>query len=92
MRPLGLGEHGSITVVRERGRHVAYLRYRDYAGKGHRAKRTGRSKAEASRKVLKAVRDGLGQQGDGEFTRKSTLEEAAKGWLAMFEGSYDAEC
>jgi hypothetical protein len=65
---------------------VAYLRYRDSAGKGHRVKRTGRSRAEASRKVLKAVRDALGAHGEGEFTRRSTVDEAARGWLVMFEG------
>ena len=86
MRPLGLGEHGSISITREGGRYVAYLRFRDYAGKGHRVKRTGRSKAEASRMVLKAVRDALSAHGEGELTRKSTLEEAARRWLVMFEG------
>ena len=32
MRVLGLGERGQVTVVREGGRHVAYVRYRDFAG------------------------------------------------------------
>ena len=36
--------------------------------------------------MLKAVRDALGAHGEGEFTRKSTLEEAAREWLVMFEG------
>jgi hypothetical protein len=35
MKPLGLGEHGSISITREGGHYVAYLRYRDHAGKGH---------------------------------------------------------
>ena len=86
MKPMGLGEHGSISITREGGRYVAYLRYRDYAGKGHRVKRADRSKAEASRRVLKAVRDALGAHGEGELNRKSTLDEAARGWLVMFEG------
>jgi len=86
MKPLGLGEHGGISITREDGGYVAYVRYRDYAGRGRRIKRRGRSKAEASRNVLKAVREALGADGDGEFTARSTLEEAARGWLRMFEG------
>ena len=65
---------------------MAYLRYRDYAGKGHRLKRAGRSKAEASHRVHKAVRDALGAHDEGELNRKSTLDEAARAWLVMFEG------
>lgn len=86
MKPLGLGEHGGISITREDGGYVAYVRYRDYAGRGRRIKRRGRSKAEASRNVLKAVREALGADGDGEFTARSTMEEAARGWLRMFEG------
>jgi hypothetical protein len=51
-----------------------------------RIKRRGRSKAEASRNVLKEVREAPGADGNGEFTARSTLEEAARGWLRMFEG------
>jgi integrase len=86
MKPLGLGEHGGLTVVREGSGYVAYVRYRDYTGRGKRVKRSGRSKAEASRNVLKAVRAALGAASDGEFTAKSTLEEAARSWLVAFEG------
>jgi len=86
MKPLVLGEHGGITITREGNSYVAYVRYRDYAGRGHRVKRNGRSKAEASRNVLKAVREALGSDGDAELDRRSTLDEAARGWLAMFEG------
>ena len=32
MKPLGLGEHGGLTIVREGRAFVAYLRYRDYSG------------------------------------------------------------
>src|SRR5690349_10526367 len=86
VKPLGLGEHGGITVVREGSSHVAYVRYRDYSGRGRRLKRSGRSKAEASRNVLRAVREALGADGDGEFSPRSLLEDAASGWLATFEG------
>ncbi len=89
MKPLGLGEHGGISITREGRSYVAYVRYGDYAGRGHRVKRSGRSKAEASRNVMKAVREALGADNDGEFTPKSTLTDAAKGWLVMFEGLVD---
>jgi integrase len=86
MKPLGLGEHGGISITREDGGYVAYVRYRDYAGRGRRIKRRGRSKAEASRNVMKALKDALNGQADAEFTARSTLEDAARGWLQMFEG------
>ena len=86
MKPLGLGEHGGLTVVREGRAFVAYLRYRDYSGRGRRIKRSGRSRAEASREVLKAVKQALGAVGGDEFTARSTFHEATTGWLAMFAG------
>jgi len=66
MKPLGLGEHGGLTIVREGRAFVAYLRYRDYSGRGRRIKRSGRSRAEASREVLKAVKQALGADGGDE--------------------------
>lgn len=89
MKPLGLGEHGGISIVREANGYVAYVRYRDYAGRGRRIKRRGRSKAEASRNVLKAVREALNANGDGELSKSTTFEDAAAGWLRMFEGQVD---
>ena len=90
MKPLGLGEHGGITVIREGSGYVAYVRYRDYAGRGRRLKRSGPSKAAASRNVLRAVREVLGADGDGEISRTSTLQDAARGWLSMFAGLVDS--
>jgi hypothetical protein len=78
-----------LTIVREGRAFVAYLRYRDYSGRGRRIKRSGRSRAEASREVLKAVKQALGADGDDEFTARNTLNEAAKGWLAMFAGQVE---
>ena len=85
MKVLGLGERGQVTVVREGGRHVAYVRYRDFTGRMRRVKRTGRSKAEASRLVLQAATDALERDGDDQFTVRSTFSEAAAAWLVMFE-------
>lgn len=34
MKPRGLGEHGGISITREDGGYVAYVRYRDYSGRG----------------------------------------------------------
>ena len=81
MKPLGLGEHGGISITREDGSYVAYVRYRDFGGRGRRIKRRGRSKAEASRNVMKALKDALNAQADAEFTARSTLEDAAR-WRA----------
>jgi hypothetical protein len=92
MKPLGLGEHGGLTIVREGRAFVAYLRYRDYSGRGRRIKRSGRSRAEASREVLRAVKQALGADGDDQFTARNTLNEAAKGWLAMFAGQVEPGC
>ena len=50
MTPLGLGEHGGLRIVREGRAFVAYLRDRDYSGRGPRIKRSGRSRAEASQR------------------------------------------
>jgi integrase len=86
MKPLGLGEHGGLSVIREGSGYVAYLRYRDYSGRGRRLKRSGRSRAEASRNVLKAVREALGASGEGEFSPRSTFHDAAISWLSTFEG------
>ena len=89
MRPLGLGEHGGITITTGAGGYVAYVRYRDFSGRGHRIKRRGRSKAEASRNVLGAVRAAMTADRDGELTASATLEEAARGWIAAFESLVD---
>jgi hypothetical protein len=86
MKPLGLGEHGGLTVVREGSGFVAYLRYRDHAGRGHRLKRAGKSRAEASRRALKAYSDALGITGSADFTARSTFDDASRLWLTAFEG------
>ena len=67
-------------------RLVRVVRYRDHSGRGHRLQRRGRSRAEASRNVLAAVRLALNASGDEEFTSRSTVQEAAAGWLSVFEG------
>lgn len=90
MKPLGLGEHGGLSVVREGSSFVAYLRYRDHAGRGHRLKRAGKSRAEVSRRALKAYSDALGMTGSADFTARSTLDEASALWLVAFEGQVPA--
>lgn len=88
MKPLGLGEHGGLSVVREGSSFVAYLRYRDHAGRGHRLKRAGKSRAEVSRRALKAYSDALGMTGSADFTARSTLDEASALWLVAFKGQF----
>ncbi len=86
MRPIGLGEHGGVTVFRQEGAYVAQVFYRDFAGRGRRIRRNGRSKAEASRRVLKAVQDALAPAASGQFRPSDTFEKAAAAWLSMFTG------
>ena len=86
VKVLGLGEHGQVSVVREGSAYMAYVRYREFSGRMRRLKRSGRSKAEASRRVLRAVTVALGQDGDDQFTATSLFSEAAAAWLLMFEG------
>lgn len=86
MKPLGLGEHGQVSVVREGSGYSAYVRYRDYSGRGRAVKRRGKTKAAASRAVLKAVMERLGAEPEGEYTPTSTFADAAEGWLVMFGG------
>lgn len=86
MKVLGLGEHGQISVVREGSAYMAYVRYREFSGRMRRLKRSGRSKAEASRRVLRAVTVALGQDGDDLFTPTSLFSDAAAAWLLAFEG------
>ena len=86
MRPIGLGEHGEVSVVREGGGYVGYVRYRDFSGRLRRVKRSGRTKAAASRAILRAVTEMLGQEADEEFTARSLFSDAAGAWLAVFEG------
>lgn len=85
MKPLGLGEHGAVTTVREDGRWVAYVRYRDYLGRQRRIKRRGGSRAEASRRVMKALRETLaGAAGVDDFPPSSLLEAGVRTWLDGF--------
>ena len=86
MKPLGLGEHGAISLTREGRSFVAYVRYRDYTGRGRRIKRSGRSRAEVSRNVLKALGAALDAESEGELTAKNTVKDAAQSWLRMFRG------
>lgn len=86
MKPLGLGEYGEVSVIREGNGWSAYLRYRDFSGRGHRLKRRGKTKAAASRAVLKAAKERLGADVEADLTPTSTFEDATKGWLLMFEG------
>lgn len=86
MKALGLGEHGEVSVVREGSAYVAYVRYRDFSGRMRRVKRSGASKAAASRAVMRALTQVLGQDADDEFTSRSMVSDVADAWLVMFAG------
>jgi hypothetical protein len=49
---IGLGEHGDVVFGTEKGRTVAIVQYRDFAGRKRRVKRAADSKAAARRLVL----------------------------------------
>lgn len=86
MRPLGLGEHGEIFyTAKPEGGWKAMVYYRSFSGRKLRVKASGRSKAEARRRILVSVERALKVGSDGEFTSRSTLGDGAKSWLAMFE-------
>lgn len=85
MKPIGLGEHGQVTVRTEDGCHVAYVRYRDFGGRLHRIKRLGQTKAAASRRALNAVDEALAVGRGGVFSRTSTYRAGLEGWMRMFD-------
>ncbi len=86
MRRLGLGEHGDVIYGSEEGSVVAMVYYRDFTGRRRRVKRAGTFKASARRAVMKALDNALTSGRDGEFTGTSTLADASKAWLVVFEG------
>lgn len=75
-----------MTIYRQDGQYVAGIFYRDFLGRGRRIRRNGRSKAEASRRVLSAVKVALSPLWSGQFKATDTFEAAATAWLVMFEG------
>lgn len=75
-----------MTIFRQDGAYVAQVFYRDFVGRGRRIRRNGRSKAEASRRVLKAVQDALAPGTSGQFRATDSLEKACQAWLSMFTG------
>jgi integrase len=91
VKPLGLGEHGKVSTLKEGGQHVAYVRYRDWSGRGRRMKRRGTSAADATRRVLVAVREALAEASPGEFTKASRFEAGVRGWLVMFDRLVDRD-
>lgn len=86
MKRLGLGERGDVVYGVRDGRPFAMVYYRDFTGVRRRSKASGRSRAEARRRVLQAVDEALATGRDGEFSSRSSLEEGARAWLTYFEG------
>ncbi|HET8601331.1 MAG TPA: hypothetical protein VFL99_13460 [Segeticoccus sp.] len=86
MRRLGLGEYGDIFFSRRGDRHVAMVHYRDFTGAKRRLKASGRSKAEARRRIMKALAHAIQVGGRGEFSPTSSLADGARAWLSSFEG------
>jgi hypothetical protein len=59
--------------------------YRDFVGRGRRIRRIVRTKAEASRRALKRVKEALDPNTSGEFKRSDRFDAACTAWL-VFEG------
>ncbi|WP_230207896.1 site-specific integrase [Microlunatus sp. Gsoil 973] len=85
MKPLGLGEHGDVTVSVDRGYVVATVQYRNWSGRYVRVKRNGRSKAAARRRALDAVHDQLEYGAEESLTKGTKFAVAVSAWLEMFE-------
>lgn len=87
MNPLGLGEHGQVSVIPApaRGYYSAYVSYRDWSGRTHRIKRNARSKAEASRRVMAAVQEALDVGTHRSLTKATRFEDGWRNWFATFE-------
>lgn len=83
---LGLGEHGDVFFVSERGREVAMVYYRDFSGIRRRLRASGTSRAAAKRTLGRSLEHALKSGQDSEFSAKSRLSDGARGWLTMFEG------
>ncbi|MBG6098316.1 tyrosine-type recombinase/integrase [Nocardioides luteus] len=83
--PLKLGEHGKVATFRERGKPYARVKVRLWSGTIRPVKRSGKTYADATRRVLDAVRDLL-EQGGGPtgLTKASTFRQAHASWLASF--------
>lgn len=79
--PLDVGSHGSITV-REvgPGRWQAAARVRDLDGETRQVRRNGGSKAEATRRLKKDLRDRL-TPASGEINGRTRISELAGTWL-----------
>ncbi|TQL70067.1 phage integrase family protein [Nocardioides albertanoniae] len=84
MKPLGLGEHGQVTHGKERGKNYAYVLVRLWSGKTRQVKRSGATKAEASRRVMAAVEELLAQGSSAGLTKAARFSAAYEGWLASF--------
>jgi hypothetical protein len=83
---IGLGEHGDVIFGTEKGRTVAIVQYRDFAGRKRRVKRAADSKAAARRLVLKAVDEALKRDGGGGFTASTPFSVGIDGWMAYVGG------
>ncbi|WP_407343482.1 tyrosine recombinase XerC [Pengzhenrongella phosphoraccumulans] len=71
------------------GKIQAEVRFRDHAGRPRKVKATGRSKAEALRKVKRKIAtDELATAGTDELTADSPFTDLVDAWLASLDGSH----
>lgn len=87
VKPLGLGDHGKITTERvQGGRWAARCRLRDFSGRERQLRRVRETAAAANRALQEAIKEALRGRAVANYSKTTRLEDAAAGWLAMFEG------
>lgn len=85
MRPLGLGEHGEVMYDRRGQSVIAMVNVRDYSGRRRRLKRSGATRVEARRELMRALEMVLTVGDDPDFRGTSRLSDAADAWLIVME-------
>ena len=82
---LAYGESGEVHYTpMDGGRVQAMVYFRDHTGRRRRKKASGRSKADARRRVQRLVADAL-SAGGGDFTARTRFEVAAERWMRTMD-------
>ncbi|MEU0877821.1 hypothetical protein ABZ345_04415 [Lentzea sp. NPDC005914] len=87
--PLDIGTYGAIRCYQSESGWRAQTNYRDYDGHTRPVQRRGKTKAEAERKLKKALAERKAPAGDG-LTPDSRFKEAAALWFGKFQALADA--
>lgn len=89
MRTLGLGEVGEVEFINQTpGAVTGRLAVRVYSGVRHRVKRSGRTKAEARKRVMEAVAELL-RGNEAVLSSSDLFATALTRWLERFKEQVD---